>query len=106
MCQATVFLGEEEVAREVTGLEPLDEGVRLTTFFEPPQVVPGPVQYIDFLKHRVQLAPLEEEQRARSTSSGCCCRTGSLTTANTPRSLASGRGGRGRRSRTSSRPQS
>ncbi|MGD8968393.1 MAG: CooT family nickel-binding protein [Anaerolineae bacterium] len=60
MCQATVYLGDEEVAREVTGLELMDEGVRLTTFFEEPQVVPGRVRYIDFLKHRVQLQPLEE----------------------------------------------
>ena len=62
MCQATVFLGDEEVAREVTGLEPIDEGVRLTTFFEAPQVVPARVLYVDFLKHRVQLQPVEEEQ--------------------------------------------
>ena len=62
MCQATVFLGDEEVAREVTGMEPVDEGVRLTTFFEAPQIVPGRVLYIDFLKHRVHLQPLEEEE--------------------------------------------
>jgi predicted RNA-binding protein len=62
MCQATVYLGDEEVAREVTGLELVDEGVRLTTFFEEPQVVPGRVRYIDFLKHRVQLQPLQGEQ--------------------------------------------
>jgi predicted RNA-binding protein len=62
MCQATVYLGDEEVAREVTGLELIDEGVRLTTFFEEPQVVPGRIRYIDFLKHRVQLQPLQEEE--------------------------------------------
>lgn len=61
MCQATVYLGEEEIAREVTGLEVSDEGVRLTSFFEEPQMVPGRVRHIDFLKHRVQLEPLEEE---------------------------------------------
>jgi len=62
MCQATVFLGDKEVAREVTGLEPTDEGVRLTTFFEPPQTVAGRIVYVDFLKHRVQLQSVEEEQ--------------------------------------------
>jgi len=62
MCQATVYLGEDEVARDVTGLEVRDDGVRLTSFFEEPQMVPGRVQHIDFLKHRVQLEPLEEEQ--------------------------------------------
>jgi predicted RNA-binding protein len=60
MCQATVYLGDEEVAREVTGLELTDEGVRLTAFFEEPKVVAGRIRYIDFLKHRVQLQPLEE----------------------------------------------
>ncbi len=62
MCQATVYLGEKEVAREVTGLEVTEEGVRLTSFFEDPQVVPGRVHHVDFLKHRVQLEPLEEDE--------------------------------------------
>lgn len=62
MCQATVYLGDEEVAREVIGLEEIDEGVRLMTFFEEPRIVPGCVRAIDFLRHRVQLQPLEEEQ--------------------------------------------
>lgn len=59
MCQATVYLGDEEIAREVTGLELTEEGVRLTSFFEDPQLVSGRVLHIDFLKHRVQLEPLE-----------------------------------------------
>jgi predicted RNA-binding protein len=62
MCQATVYLGDEEVAREVTGLTPVEGGVRLTSFFEDPQVVPGRVLHVDFLKHRVQLEPVEEEE--------------------------------------------
>jgi predicted RNA-binding protein len=62
MCQATVYLGDEEVAREVTGLELTEEGVRLTSFFEEPQVVPGRVRHVDFLKHQVQLEPLEEDE--------------------------------------------
>lgn len=62
MCQATIFLGEEEVAREVTGLTPVEEGVRITSFFEDPQIVPGRILHIDFLKHRVQLEPLEEDE--------------------------------------------
>jgi predicted RNA-binding protein len=62
MCQATVYLGDKEVAREVIGLEEIDEGVRLMTFFEAPQVVAGRIRYIDFLKHRVQLQPLEKEE--------------------------------------------
>lgn len=62
MCQATVYLGDEKIAREVTGLELTEEGVRLTSFFEDPQVVQGRVRHIDFLKHRVQLEPLEEDE--------------------------------------------
>jgi predicted RNA-binding protein len=62
MCQATVYLGDEEVAREVTGLELTEEGVRLTSFFEEPKVVTGRVLHVDFLKHRVQLEPLEQEE--------------------------------------------
>jgi predicted RNA-binding protein len=62
MCQATVYLGDEEIAREVTGLEQIDEGVRLTAFFEEPVVVAGRVRSIDFLKHSVQLQPLEKNE--------------------------------------------
>ncbi len=59
MCQATIYLKGEQVAEEVTGLEPVAEGVRITAFFEEPQVVPGRIRHIDFLKHRVFLEPLE-----------------------------------------------
>lgn len=62
MCQATVYLGEEEVAREVTGLSLVEDGVRLTSFFDDPQFVEGRVVTVDFLKHRVQLEPLEDEE--------------------------------------------
>jgi predicted RNA-binding protein len=62
MCQATVYLGDQELAREVIWLEPAENGVRLATFFEPPEVVPGRIRHIDFLKHRVLLEPLEDEE--------------------------------------------
>ena len=61
MCQATVYLGNREVAQEVTWLEPEEGGVRLATFFEEPQLIPGRIQRIDFLKHRVFLKPLGED---------------------------------------------
>jgi len=65
MCQATVFLiqdgQEKEIMRDVILLEPDQNGIRLATFFEEPQVVRGRVRHIDFLKHRVLLEPLEEE---------------------------------------------
>ena len=65
MCQATVYLGDREVAREVIGLDLAEDGVRLMTFFEAPQLVRGRIQHIDFLKHRVQLEPMEEGQHGR-----------------------------------------
>jgi len=65
MCQATVYLGDRVIVEEVTGLELLEEGVRLTAFFEDPQVVPGRIRYIDFLKHRVLLEPLDEVKNGR-----------------------------------------
>jgi predicted RNA-binding protein len=65
MCQATVYLkqdGQEtEIMRDVILLEPAENGVRLAAFFEEPQLVRGRVRHIDFLKHRVLLEPLEEE---------------------------------------------
>ena len=63
MCQATVYLGEELVAREVTGLEPVKGGVRLMALFEAPVLVPGRIRHIDFLRHRVLLEPVEEVER-------------------------------------------
>jgi predicted RNA-binding protein len=63
MCQATVYLGDERVAEEITGLELLPDGVRLMAFFEEPIVVHGRIQNIDFLRHRVLLEPIEAEER-------------------------------------------
>ena len=60
MCQATVYLGDREIARGVTHLEMAEDGVRLAALFEESKVVPGRIRHIDFLKHRVLLGPLEE----------------------------------------------
>ena len=60
MCQAKVYLGDEMIAEEVTGLERAEGGVLLTKFFEEPRLVAGAVRQIDFLKHRVLLEPLAE----------------------------------------------
>jgi predicted RNA-binding protein len=62
MCQAVVYLEEKEIMRDVLRVETLSEGVRLTTFFEPPLVVPATIREIDLLKHRVLLEPLPEEK--------------------------------------------
>ncbi|HID55250.1 TPA: CooT family nickel-binding protein [Candidatus Poribacteria bacterium] len=61
MCQATVYLDEKEVARDVIWLEQGKDGVRLATLFEEPQLIPGRVRHIDFMKHRVILEPLKED---------------------------------------------
>ena len=72
MCQATVYLNGEELIRDVLRVELLLDGqVRLTTFFEPPRVVPAVIREIDLLKHRVMLespASPAEEQYSRSIS--------------------------------------
>jgi predicted RNA-binding protein len=65
MCQAKVYLGNQEVARDVIWLEPIAEGVRFATFLGRLQVAHGRVQRIDFLTHRVVLASLEEKEHGR-----------------------------------------
>lgn len=60
MCQATVYLDGREIMRDVVRVEPVPEGVRLSTFFDPPQIVPAVIREIDLLKHRVVLESLPE----------------------------------------------
>jgi predicted RNA-binding protein len=60
MCQATVYLGGQEIAREIFSLEPAKGGVRLESLFGEPLFVPGRIRSIDFLRHRVLLEPLQE----------------------------------------------
>lgn len=64
MCQAKVYLtangSAELVAEDVIMLEEVPQGVRLSTFFDEPQVVRGRVRSVDFLKHTVDLVPIEE----------------------------------------------
>ena len=66
MCQATVYMVKDnqrqEVMREVIYMAPVEQGVRLRTFFEEPRIVPGRVTEIDFLKHTVTLVPLDEQR--------------------------------------------
>jgi len=63
MCQATVYLGDEVILRDVMGVEPVPEGVKLTTMFEGPRVVAAQIREIDLLEHRVVLDPLPEAGR-------------------------------------------
>jgi len=55
MCQATIYLDGKEIMQDVTQVEIVPEGVRLTAFFEDPLVVPAVIRQIDLLKHRVIL---------------------------------------------------
>ena len=67
MCQATVYLNDEELMHDVLRVELLpDRTVRLTTFFEPPRVVPAVIREIDLLKHRVMLESPAEPVEKRS----------------------------------------
>jgi predicted RNA-binding protein len=61
MCQATIYLDGEKIMEDVTLVEILPEGVRLTVFFEPPRIVPAVIRQIDLLKHRVILESIKEE---------------------------------------------
>lgn len=61
MCQAKVYLGNQEVAHDVIWLEPIAEGVRFETFFGGLHLVKGHLKRIDFLTHRVSLEPLQED---------------------------------------------
>ncbi len=60
MCQATVYLDDKEIMQDVLRVEHLPDGIRLTTFFEQPRVVPAVIREIDLLKHRVMLESLDK----------------------------------------------
>ncbi len=63
MCQARVFLvqadQEEEIMRDVVGIEVRPEGIVLKSFFDEPKTIAGEIFEIDFLKHRVLIRPKE-----------------------------------------------
>jgi predicted RNA-binding protein len=63
MCQATVYLNGEVIMRDVLLVEPVPEGIRLFTLFEPVQVVPATIRQIDLIKHRVILESLAESAK-------------------------------------------
>lgn len=67
MCQAKVYLGNKEVARDVVWLELTPEGVRFETFFGGLHLVKGRVNRIDFMTHLVLLEPSEKDREAHGT---------------------------------------
>ena len=64
MCQATVYLGDEEIMKDVISVEPTADGVRLSRFFEPPQIIRATIRQIDLIKHKVFLDPLPDERES------------------------------------------
>ncbi|MEA3336645.1 MAG: CooT family nickel-binding protein [Chloroflexota bacterium] len=63
MCQATVYLNEEEIMQDVLKVQLVPEGVRLSRLFEAPQVVQATIREIDLIKHRVMLESLTEPEK-------------------------------------------
>ena len=62
MCQATVYLNGNEIMKDVLLVEPVPEGIRLVTFFEPQRIVRAKIRMIDLMKHKVILeSTLETE---------------------------------------------
>jgi predicted RNA-binding protein len=62
MCQATVYLNDEVIMRDVMIVEPVPDGIRLIALFEPIQVVPAAIRQIDLINHRVILESLPDSQ--------------------------------------------
>lgn len=68
MCQATVYLDDQEIMRDVMLVEPLPEGIRLIALFEPVQIIPALIRQIDLIKHRIYLVSLKgDEVHERTT---------------------------------------
>lgn len=68
MCQATVYLDDQEIMSDVMLVEPLPEGIRLIALFEPVQIVPAEIRQIDLIKHRIFLVSLKgDEVHERTT---------------------------------------
>jgi len=60
MCQATVYLDEQQIMEDVIWLEPTADGFLLRTFFGEPREVKGTIKGIDLLKHRVLLTSVDK----------------------------------------------
>ena len=63
MCQATVYVDDKEVMKDVIWLEPTADGFLLRTFFGEPMRVKGTLTGIDLLKHRVLLASTGQPEK-------------------------------------------
>jgi len=64
MCQATVYLNGNEIMKDVLLVEPVPEGIRLVTFFEPQRIVRAKIRMIDLMKHKVILESTFETEES------------------------------------------
>lgn len=62
MCEATVYLDDEIVLHDVTTITVVEDGVRLTSLFEPSRVLAAAIREIDCAQHRVMLVPLTRRE--------------------------------------------
>jgi len=60
MCQITAYLDGEVIMKDVLLVEPVPEGVLLTTFFEQPRIVPAVIRRLDLMKNRLLLESSSE----------------------------------------------
>jgi predicted RNA-binding protein len=67
MCQAIVYLDDEQIMEDVIWLEPTPDGVLLRTFFGEPKEVKGRLKSVDLLKHRVLLASAGGNQQGNES---------------------------------------
>ena len=62
MCQATVYLDDQQIMTDVIWLEPTEDGFLLRSFFGEHYQVQGKLLGIDLLKHRVLLVSSPDQQ--------------------------------------------
>ena len=67
MCQATVYLDDKLVMRDVIWLEPTEDGFSMRTFFQEPVTVQGKLKGIDLLKHHVLLTSNDRDRRGEES---------------------------------------
>jgi predicted RNA-binding protein len=60
MCQVAIYLNGKEIMRNVTLIETLPEGVRLTVSVEALVVIPAVIRQVDLLKKRVILGSIQK----------------------------------------------
>ncbi len=65
MCQATVYLLDDEIMTDVMKVEVVAGGVRLSSMFEASRLVAATIRDIDLMRHVVLLEPLGDTQKTR-----------------------------------------